>query len=128
MADTDMMDINGKKGYLCYQKPDDKKILIPIGKFNMTEDSKKQIMSQIAPADFRGTSNVIKMKNEEEMFNSFWDKYKTTIELVVMGMFIFLSIIFIMQYANHTVTEAGKILLQAKQACPTATVLPSSAP
>jgi hypothetical protein len=127
-SDNDLHDFNGRKCYVVYEKADDRKIYIPISRLELTEDAKKQIFMQIAPADFRGISNTIKQKNEQEMFNTFWDKYKTTIELIIMGLFIFLSIIFIMQYSNHAIDKSGEILLQAKAACPTAIATPSSAP
>lgn len=126
-SDNDMHFINGKLGYVVYQKADDKRIYLPISKLNLDDASKKQILMQIAPADFRGSSKNIKTKNEQEMMQGI-ERWLPLIEIIAMGLFIFLSIIFIMQYANHAVDKAGELVMQAKMACPTAIATPSSAP
>jgi hypothetical protein len=126
-CDNDMQFINGRLGYVVYQKADDPKVYIPISKLNLTEDAKRQMLMQIAPANFRSTSKNIKMKNEVEMSKG-WEKFLPLIEIIVMGMLIFLSVIFIIQYASHMVDKSGEILLQAKAACPSVATLPSSAP
>ena len=105
-SSSDYHEINGKMGLLVQRKSDDNKVLVPISKTVLSEDSQKEICS-IAPADYRDASNKInESANRETM--GFMDKYLPMISWMVMGIIFLIIIILIVQMVKTSQAEAWK--------------------
>lgn len=118
----DLFDIYGKKGFICYRKADDPKILVPISK---AEFKNKNLVLEIAPADYRDASSSIIEEAVKET-NGFMEKYLPYIMLAGIVIFFVISMILASQFFNRTVDKASALLLEAgKQA---GTIATSTAP
>jgi len=107
----DLHDLNGKKGFMVTRKADDPRILVPLNKFKI---GNSELLSEIAPADFRDASvGIIMEANKETM--GMLEKYLPYIMLAGIVIFFIISMILATQFFNRTVDKAGEILLQAGQ-------------
>lgn len=111
-------DIFGKSGIIVTRKPDDSKVLIPISRVDIDQESKTEIMS-IAPAEFRDSSSNILRRTEEEMKKN-WEKIIGYISMVIIGLIFLIIIILIIRFVNsrmdglqNTILELGKMLAAA---------------
>jgi hypothetical protein len=105
----DLFDIMGKKGFICYRKADDPKILVPISRVNFKG---KDMVMEIAPADYRDASSSIIEEAVKET-NNFIEKYLPYIMLAGIVIFFVISMILASQFFNRTVDKASELLLQA---------------
>ena len=144
-ASTDFHDINGRRGLVVIRKTDDPKVLLPLHKGNIKDElgedgnaifdivgkmkiGKKNLMMEIAPADFRDVStNIIESANNETMGK--FDKYLPYLILAGIVAFAFISLILTIQYNKWSITEAKAILLEAgKLTIESARIVASNAP
>jgi len=127
-SDNDMIDIDFKKGFMCMQKADDRKILVPI---HSVSCSNLELITTIAAADFRDSANRILQRNERELQTN-WEKYQPMIAMLVLGIIMLIMLVMVMQFATGAIDTswANVKLAQAatESAKATATALPSVAP
>lgn len=95
-------EVNGKRSLVCYRKPNDRRVLVPISR--MAVDNESLIM-EIAPADYREASvDIVKKDTAETM--SLLDKYLPAIMFGFLGIILMVCIIIIVQYNKHALAEA----------------------
>lgn len=131
-SSSDFHDINGKRGILIQRKPDDPRVLLPIEKSHfinkvkvikdlttgkvikkvMLDGESIEILNKIAPADFRDTSSKIMQQAEQETMSKFNQFLQQFMPFIMMGVFV-IALIFIIQYAKYTQTEAYKFTQEA---------------
>jgi hypothetical protein len=105
----DFHEINFKRGILCAAKPDDPKVVLPIDKAKLTN---KNLMLDIAPADFRDTSSKILQENEKELKDS-WSQIATMVTFGILAIILFISIILVIQYSNARMDAADELYIKA---------------
>lgn len=131
-ASTDFHEINGRRGLVVIRKTDDPKILMPLHKgeiknkldnkgnavFDIVENmtiGKKNLMMEIAPADYRDVSvNIIESASNETMGKL--DKYLPYLILAGIVAFAFISLILTIQYNKWSITEAKAMVTEASKA------------
>ena len=122
VSTDDLMDIEGKKGFILRRKDDDPKILVPINKITWKGET---ALFEIAPADFRDASvNIVDSSTKETQ--NWADKYLPYIMLGGMVIFFIVGFILASQFFNRTVDKAGEILTKVSQNA--GTVAPGTAP
>lgn len=107
----DLHDINGKRGFLVMRKHDDPKVLVPMNRFLLSEQSRK-LLGAIASADFRDTANNIVDLAKEETAGK-WDKLLPYLALGAIVVFFVIAVIFASQTFNKSIETAKDLLLQA---------------
>jgi len=121
-SDQDMHDINGKKGFIVVQKPDDQKILVPI---SLTRLENMNLIMKIAPADFRDVAVQLKNRSEKEMMSSM-ETFLPYISIMIVGVIAFLIFVVTFQFVSGTL---GTLADKCSSVVHTVTApLPSSAP
>ena len=127
-SDTDMVDINFKKGFIVMQKHDDRKILVPITKVSC---SNLELINVIASGDFRDSANRILQRNEKEMQTK-WEQFQFMAGLLIIGIIMLIMIVLIIQFTTGSIESSWKHVLDAEgilqTAKNTATAIPSVAP
>ena len=118
--------IFGRSGVIVIRKPDDAKVLIPISKIIIDNESKTEIMS-IAPADFRDSSSNILRRTEEEMKKN-WEKVIGYISMMVVAMIFLIVIILIIRFVNSRFDSLNKLMLDIAKISATAGATKSEAP
>ena len=127
----DFHEINHKRGLICYAKPDDPKVLLPIeksvfiNKVQLVTDTTGKVINKvlldmesiailikIAHADFRDTSSKIIQSAEQETLSKFNQFIQQFMPFIMMGVFL-VSIIFIIQYSKYSQAEAYKLTQEA---------------
>lgn len=108
---ADLHEINFKSALLVREKADDPKVLVPISRCDLNNDSRRMIQ-QIAPADYRDACSKIIADSEKESLS----KWETLAQVLVFGLVaivLFISIILTIQYAKNAMTEANEIHKEA---------------
>jgi len=109
VSSEDFHEINGKMGLVVMRSPEDPRIVVPV---NRARVENGELLTKIAPADYRGTVVDIIKKAEKETS----DKIDKIMQFVFWGgiiLFSFISIILITQMVKNGQTEAKDLLLQA---------------
>lgn len=117
----DFQEINGKRGVICFRDPVNQNILVPISK---TEVTNKELLAEIAPAEFRDVALSIIEDADKE--TSDWKE--KLVQFVMWGLVVVFSLVSIIviaqmvkngqQEASNLIVEAGKTCLQnAKEVC-----------
>jgi len=106
-SSADLHEINFKSGLMLREKADDPKILVPISKFELSENSERMIQ-QIAPADYRDACSRIISDSEKESVAQ-WQTIAQVLVFGLVAVVLFISIILTIQYAKNTMTEANAI-------------------
>lgn len=110
----DMHDFQGKKGFLVTRKPDDTRILVPLTRFKILNN---EVLSEIAPADFRDASvDIIKQANKETM--GALERYLPYIMLGGIVIFFVISFMLASQIFNGAMDKALKAQTQSCSAIP----------
>jgi hypothetical protein len=104
LSDVDMHDINEKKGFLVMQKPDDPLVVVPIQRVQIVND---KMMMDIANSDLRDVGVDIMRRAEREL-QSGWEKAMPYVMYTIMGIIFFISIVAVIQFAQHMHSEALK--------------------
>lgn len=103
----DLMDVQGKKGFLVRRKDDDPKILVPISKVRWDEKGNKALF-EIAPADFRDASvNIVDTATKETQ--TWADKYLPYIMLGGMVIFFIVGFILASQFFNRAMDKSLEV-------------------
>lgn len=109
ISSEDFHEINGKMGVLVQRSPEDPRIVVPINKAKLENG---ELLTKIAPADYRGTVVDIIKKAEKETS----DKLDKIMQYAFWGgiiLFSFISIILITQMVKNGQTEAKDLILEA---------------
>lgn len=113
ISDLDIQDINGKKGYMVMQKPDDPAVLVPITK---VKHEGMEMMMAIAPSDLRDVAVGIIKDADREMMSGF-EKIMPYVSYIVMGIILFICVMVNIQFAQNmhqqAIDGAVKILREA---------------
>ena len=108
----DFHEINHKRGLICYAKPDDPKVLLPIKRIRIENN---ELVEAIAPADFRDTSAKILREAEKETTSS-WERIAQYAALGILAIVVLVCIILVIQFANRNLSEANALLNEALDA------------
>ncbi len=113
---VDFHEINGKRGLICRRKDDDPKVLVPLTRLEVENDS---LLATIASADLRDAAVNILKKAEKETRN----RTAEIVQWVIMGGVIILALVVIImsyQFVSRAqadswarLIEAGKIVTGA---------------
>jgi len=109
ISSEDFHEINGRMGVLIQRSPEDPRIIVPINKARLENG---ELLTKIAPADYRGTVVDIIKKAEKETS----DKLDKIMQYAFWGgiiLFSFISIILITQMVKNGQTEAKDLILEA---------------
>lgn len=110
-SSDDFHEINGKRGLVVQRKGDDPKILVPINKIELDDESKK-LLNSIAPADYRDASVKLVTQAERETMSKF-SQYVGFIAVGVIFIFAIIVIIFTIQYVKHAQAEAWGFTMES---------------
>jgi len=105
----DFHEINGKKALVCRRKDDDPKILVPLSRIEIQNDS---ILASIASSDLRDASVDIVKQAEKETRN----RTAEVVQWLIMGGVIMLALIVIImtyQFTSRAQTEAWERTTEA---------------
>lgn len=109
----DFMEINGKRGVVCFRDPVNQNILVPI---NKTKVENKKLLGNIAPAEFRDVALGIIEDADKE--TSDWKE--RVMQFVMWGLvvvFSLVSIIVIAQMVKNGQQEASNLIVEAGKTC-----------
>ena len=109
VSSEDYQEINGKMGLMVMRSSEDPRILVPI---NRAKLENREMLFNIAPADYRSTVVDIIRKAEKETS----DKIDKIMQFVFWGgiiLFSFIAIILITQMVKNGQTEAKDLILEA---------------
>jgi len=109
ISSEDFQEINGKMGVMVQRSPEDPRILVPITRVKIENG---ELLTKIAPADYRGTVIDIIRKAEKET----QDKMDKIMQYAFWGgiiIFSFVAIILITQMVKNGQTEAKDLILEA---------------
>jgi len=109
ISSEDFHEINGKMGVLVMRSPEDPRICVPVYRVKCENG---ELLTKIAPADYRGTVVDIIRKAEAETK----DKLDKIMQYAFWGgiiLFSFISIILITQMVKNGQTEAKDLILEA---------------
>ena len=105
----DFHEIDGKKALICRMKDDDPKIVVPITKIDILNDS---VLAEIAGIDLRDASGDIIRKAEKETRN----KTAEIVQWLIMGGVIMLALVVIImsyQFVQRAQTESWERTMEA---------------
>lgn len=105
----DFHSIDGKKALICRMKDDDPKILVPLNRIEIQNDT---ILSQIAGSDLRDASVDIIKQAEKETRN----RTQEIVQWIIMGGVIALALIVVImsyQFVSRAQTEAWERTMEA---------------
>lgn len=128
-SSEDFHDINGKRGLVVVRKSDDPAILLPINKAGTTNKYQSgkdgdlipvksmkitniDLLSQIAPADYRDASTKI-IENDTKETMSKWEKVLPFIAMGGLAIIVLICIIFIVQMVKTSQDQAKDLILEA---------------
>lgn len=109
----DYHEVNGKRGVVCYRDPYRQNMIVPI---NRLQVKNKELVAQIAPADYTNTSvDIIKEATKE---TKDW-KEQLFMWLAIGGIVIFalVSIIIITQMVKNGQKDAADLIVKAGAVC-----------
>jgi len=96
VSSMDYHEINGKRGLIVKRKDDDPEVLVPLSKF---EISNEKLLAEIAPADYRDAAiDILDEKRKETL--TWWDENKSTLLLAGVIVFALISLIIIFNFAK----------------------------
>jgi hypothetical protein len=105
----DFQEIDGKRGICCVRKGDDPQILLPINKMIVTN---KELLEEIAPADYRDASSKIISESEEETKGKY-DKLLNVILYGTIGIIFLICIILITKMVSEGQASAQQFSLDS---------------
>lgn len=108
----DFHEINHERGLICYAKPDDPKVLLPVKRMRIENN---ELVEAIAPADFRDTSAKILAEAQKETMSS-WERIAQYAALGILAIVVLVCIILVIQFANRNLSEANELLNEALNA------------
>lgn len=109
ISSEDFHEINGKMGVLVMRSPEDPRICVPVSRVKCENG---ELLTKIAPADYRGTVVDIIRKAEAETRDKL-DKIMQYAFWAGIILFSFISIILITQMVKNGQTEAKDLILEA---------------
>jgi hypothetical protein len=112
-SSADFHEIGFKTALILMEKPDDPKILVPIDRCMLTDDSRK-ILMRIAPSDYRDASSKIISDAEKESLSK-WTEMAQILVFGFIGVILFISIILVIQYVKNTMADAQALHREALQ-------------
>lgn len=113
-ADTrDFHDIEGYRGYFCYRKSDDPRVLVAVDKFDIDELS-NSILGSIAPARIRSEAVDIVKETAQETRSS-WEAWAPYVALGAIVIFLIVGMIFASQTFQHAIDTASQMINEAQQ-------------
>lgn len=110
-SSADFHEIGFKTALILMEKSNDPKILIPIDRCLLNEDSKK-ILLNIAPADYRDACSKIISDAEKESLSK-WETLAQVLVFGFVGVVLFISIILTIQYVRNTMADAQELHREA---------------
>lgn len=119
-------EIDGKTGIVVVRNPNDPKMVFPILREYISDDSTK-MMNEVAPADYRDAGSKAIEQTDQEMMAK-WYQYAP---LIVTGLVIVIALIITLlntQYGKYMVDKAGDLLMQAKDIPCVASPSPAAVP
>lgn len=130
VADTDFQMKHGKKWLVVVRSPTDEKILVPVEKVKLSDDSKR-ILLEIAPRDYRNAAVNIFDNTTKELTSNM----ERITQFVIWGGFFviaLISIMMIIKFGQSQTDKMGEYLLkmgeQLKEIVQVAVSRPGSAP
>lgn len=105
---SDLHDIFGKKGYICFRSPKDHKVLVPIAKADFKNMS---LLFEIAPRDYREASVRLFRESVEETKGTL-EKLLPYIAIGLVVLLTIISIVINMQMTNNTTNKVGDMLIE----------------
>jgi len=105
---SDLHDIFGQKGYICFRSPKDHKVLVPISRVELTN---MNLVFEVAPRDYREASVRLFRESVEETKGTL----EKLLPYIAVGFVVILTIISIvinMQMTNNTINKVGDMLVQ----------------
>lgn len=130
----DYTEINGARGVICYRNPTRQNFLVPITKLGIEN---KELIAQIAPADYTNTAIDI-IKESERETKDWKEQLVTWVAVGVVIIFALVSIIVITQMVKNGQKEASELIVKAGTVCSdnckticseiAQTIIPSNAP
>jgi hypothetical protein len=110
-SSTDFHEIRFRTGLLLMEKHDDPKVLVPINKCALSNESRKMLF-EIAPADYRDACSKIIVDAEKESLSK-WEQMAQVLVFGLVAMVLFISIILTINYAKNTMADANAIHKEA---------------
>lgn len=113
VSHNDYRMFNGKPCITIVRNPHDSKIVFPISRFYLSQNS-KIMMSEVAPADYRDAAEKSIEQTDLEM-RSKWQQYAP---LIAAGFIMIISLIITLlntQYGKYMVDKSTEALIQIKQ-------------
>lgn len=110
-SSADFHEIGFKTALILMEKSDDPKILIPVDRCLLSEDSKK-ILLNVAPADYRDACSKIISDAEKESLSK-WETLAQVLVFGFVGVVLFISIILTIQYVRSTMADAQALHKEA---------------
>lgn len=111
-SEEDFQEVNGRRGIIFYRDPI-RRLLFPINKLAVAN---KELVTEIAPADYTDTGLSIIRSGEQET----QDWKEKVIQAVIWALtiiFVLVAIILVIQYAKSTQQEAAATILEAGRTC-----------
>lgn len=105
----DFQEIGHTRGLIVMAKSDDPKILVPLKRLKLEN---KELLSAIAPADYRDASAKIISEAEKETKEG-WEKIASVILYGLLGIILLVVIILTIQYSKSQMTAANEIYERA---------------
>lgn len=112
-SSADFHEIGFKTALILMEKSDDPKILIPVDRCMLNEQSQK-ILLNIAPADYRDACSKIISDAEKESLSK-WETLAQVLVFGFVGIVLFISIILTIQYVRNTMADAQALHREALQ-------------
>jgi hypothetical protein len=112
-SSADFHEIGFKTALILMEKPDDPKILLPVDRCLLSQES-RNILMKIAPADYRDASSKIISDAEKESLSK-WSEMAQMLVFGFIGMVLFISIILVIQYVKNTMADAQALHREALQ-------------
>ena len=111
VSSMDYHEINGKRGLIVKRKDDDPEVLVPLSKF---EISNEKLLAEIAPADYRDAAiDILDEKRKETL--TWWDENKSTLLLAGVIIFALISLIIIFNFAKGESTAWREAMTKVNQ-------------
>lgn len=125
VSHNDYRMINGKLGVVVIRNPHDNKMVFPISRSWLSRDS-KQMMMQVAPADYRDSASKSIEQADLEM-QSKWQQYAP---LIIVGLVIIIALVITVlntQYGKYMV-DKSLALIQEIKTTPCGSMVSTAAP
>jgi len=102
-----------KRAIICIEKGDDKKVLVPLDRLDLSEESRRMLGS-IAPVDLRDVSSQILSKNASELKSTMMQYMQMAI-FAGLIVFAIIGIILVTQMVKSGQAESKDLILQSMQ-------------